>query len=160
MQEMDLSHFIQKSCAVCGQHQCSKDIKVVHMDDVDFSLLQNSCIPEKCLPTGYNLTAYDSAILWHKALHNLDSRGDVDMCVSCKHELVDLHKQPLDSLANFQYYGHESLPPDVCEVFAQATTFDIMLVARACATRITHSYSSKPDGPTVLEYLFQHLKNP
>ena len=56
-------------------------------------------------------------------------------------------KQPLDSLANFQYYGHEALPDDdVHAAFKHATTFDVMMVARARATRITHLYSSKVDG--------------
>jgi hypothetical protein len=69
------------------------------------------------------------------------------MCMSCWHELVSLGKQPLDSLANFQYYGHEALPNQVQSMFADATTFDIMLVACAHATRITHLYSAKTEGP-------------
>lgn len=88
-----------------------------------------------------------TAILWYKALHDPNERGDLDMCVSCQHELVGLGKQPLDSLANFQYYGHEALPDDVHAAFKHATTFDIMMVARARATRITHLYSSKVEGP-------------
>ena len=129
MQKMDLSNFHRKSCAVCGQRRCSKDIKVVPADDVNFSLLRNPCIPEKCRPTNYNIGAYDGAILWYKALHDRQSRGDVDMCLSCSHELVSLGKQPIDSLANFQYYGHEALPDPVRRAFSNATTFDVMLVA-------------------------------
>jgi hypothetical protein len=144
--EMDLNRFIQKSCAVCGQHRCSKDIKLVRSEDVDFTLLRNPFLPDKCKPTNYNLHAYDGAILWYKALHDQNEPGELDMCVSCRHELVGLGKQPLDSLANFQYYGNEALPDDVHAAFKHATTFDVMMVARARATRITHLYSSKVDG--------------
>jgi hypothetical protein len=69
------------------------------------------------------------------------------MCVSCWHELVNLGKQPLDSLTNFQYYGHKALPEHIQQAFAHATTFDIMLVAHTNTTRITHLYSLKSDSP-------------
>ena len=88
-------------------------------------------------------------ILWQKALHDINSCGDMDMCASCHHELVSLGRQPVDSLANFQYYGHEALPATICKAFDQATTFDIMKVARARATKITHLRSSKQDGAMV-----------
>jgi len=144
---MDLKNFAQTSCAVCGQRQCAKDIKLVSSDDMDLRLLQNPYLPEKCLLTKYDVRAYYSVILWHKGLHDCVRRGDPDMCVSCWHELVSLGKQPLDSLANFQYYRYEALSDEVREAFDHATTFDIMMVACARATRITHLYSSKTEGP-------------
>jgi hypothetical protein len=70
---MDLSRFVRKLCAVCGQHWCSKDIKVVPAHNVNFSLLQNPCILDKCRPTNYNINMYDGAILWYKALHDQES---------------------------------------------------------------------------------------
>lgn len=147
METMDLKKFTQMSCAVCGQRRCAKDIKVVASDEVNLKLLQNPYLPEKCLPTNYDIQVYEGAILWYKGLHDCARRGDLDMCVSCRHELVALGRQPLDSLANFQYYGHEALSNEVREAFNHATTFDIMMVARARATRITHLYSSKTEGP-------------
>jgi hypothetical protein len=89
-------------------------------------------LPSKCLPTNYNIKAYDGAILWYKGLHDPVQQGDLDMCISCHHELVTFCKQPLDSLANFQYYGHEALPVEIQNAFDQATTFNIMMVAEAC----------------------------
>ena len=85
--------------------------------DGDFRLLQNPCIPDQCQPRNYNFHVYSRAILWYKGLHNRDDCGDVDVCVSCHHELVSLGKQPLDLLANFQYYAHEALPNDVHNAF-------------------------------------------
>ena len=46
MREMDLAQLVQKSCAVCGQRRCVKDIKVIRAEDMNFRLLQNLCIPE------------------------------------------------------------------------------------------------------------------
>jgi hypothetical protein len=131
MDEMDLSKFTQKSCAVCGQRRCAKDIKLVSPADINFTLLRNPYLPSKSLPTNYNMQAYDDALLWHKGLHDTVRKDNLDMCILCYHELVTLGKQPLDSLANFQYYGHEALPVEIRKAFEQATTFDIMMVARA-----------------------------
>jgi len=147
VETMDLKNFTQMSCAVCGQRHCAKDIKLVAPNEVNLKLLQNPYLPEKCLPTNYDLQVYDGVILWYKGLHNCACRGDLDMCVLCRHELVALGRQPLDSLANFQYYGHEALSDEVREAFSYATTFNIMMVAHARATRITHLYSSKTEGP-------------
>jgi hypothetical protein len=72
----------------------------------------------------------------------------MDVCHSCYNDLVTKGRQPLDSLANFQYYGHEALSHDVRAAFENASLFDIMLVSRARATRITHLFSSKKDSST------------
>ncbi|KAF8217221.1 hypothetical protein K438DRAFT_1484228, partial [Mycena galopus ATCC 62051] len=51
--------------------------------------------------------------------------------------------QPLDSLANFQYYGRDELPPDVKRAFGDATLYDLMMTAHSRATRITYLFSDK-----------------
>jgi hypothetical protein len=92
----------------------------------------------------YNMHAYDDAILYHKGLQCTDDLGPVDMCYKCKRELVDLSHQPLNSIANFMYYG---LPDSIGQHFSKASMFDIMLVARSRATRITHLFSDKKGHP-------------
>jgi len=61
--------------------------------------------------------------------------------------LVNKHCQPLNSLANFQYYGHNELPNSVKDVFAKVSMFDLMLVLQARATHLTHLFSKKKNSP-------------
>ncbi|KAJ7192135.1 hypothetical protein GGX14DRAFT_406682 [Mycena pura] len=49
---------------------------------------------------------------------------------------------PLTS--NFQYYGRDELPPEVKAAFKASSIFDIMMVARCRATRVTNMFSNKP----------------
>ena len=51
---------------------------------------------------------------------------------------------PVDALANNQYYAHECLPNDAWLAFDSVALFDIMLVARARATQVTHMMTDKP----------------
>ncbi|KAJ7741071.1 hypothetical protein B0H16DRAFT_1324061, partial [Mycena metata] len=69
----------------------------------------------------------------------------MDVCTTCK---VALKKkmQPLDALANFQYYARAELPPVVRAAFDDASLYDLMMVSRTRATRITHLFSEKPDA--------------
>ncbi|KAJ7155908.1 hypothetical protein C8R43DRAFT_822951, partial [Mycena crocata] len=67
------------------------------------------------------------------------------MCVACKNPLKR-KLQPIDSLANFQYYARDRLPPDVKQAFAKASLYDLMMVSRSRATRITHMFCEKPDA--------------
>ncbi|KAJ7290044.1 hypothetical protein C8J57DRAFT_1164233 [Mycena rebaudengoi] len=61
------------------------------------------------------------------------------MCGPCRKALRD-SRQPLESMANFQYYAHDELPLKVKAVFHGASMYDIMMVARCRATRITHLF--------------------
>ena len=130
-------------CAVCRYAVPTSKCHTVDPHEVDFTLLQNAHLPVDTLPSNYNLEAYSNAILYHKGLHSTTSLGPVDMCSSCKHALVGQKKQPLDSLANFQYYAHGELPDKVRQGFQQASMYDLMLIARSRTTRITHLFSSK-----------------
>jgi hypothetical protein len=134
-------------CAICGQNHMPESMNEVDPDDIDFTLLRNPFLPDAALPTTYNMRAYDDAILYHKGLQCTDELGPVDMCCKCKRELVELGRQPLDSIANFMYYGLNELPDSVGQHFSKASMFDIMLVARSRATRITHLFSDKKGHP-------------
>ncbi|KAG2109170.1 hypothetical protein BD769DRAFT_1497697 [Suillus cothurnatus] len=69
------------------------------------------------------------------------------MCRQCYSALVCKHtRQPVNALANFQYYGHERLPSVVRDSFQRAYVYDLMLIARARASQITHFYSYKLNG--------------
>ncbi|KAG1844566.1 hypothetical protein C8R48DRAFT_750839 [Suillus tomentosus] len=66
------------------------------------------------------------------------------MCRSCHSALLGhAPRQPLNSLANFQYYGYERLPDDIREAFSTASIYDLMLVSRARASQVTHFYTYK-----------------
>ncbi|KAG1743516.1 hypothetical protein EDB19DRAFT_1894737 [Suillus lakei] len=67
------------------------------------------------------------------------------MCQTCYVALLSKRpRQPINSLANFQYYGHERLPDDIHDAFGGASSYDLMLISRARASQITHFYAYKP----------------
>ena len=100
-------------------------------------LLRNPLLvlPPHLLPQSYNLDAYQGAVLYAPALHSAQECGLIDICHGC-HRHISLHARMLvDALANFQYYAYDQLPVLVREAFEKASLFDIMLVARARASR-------------------------
>ncbi|EIW80029.1 hypothetical protein CONPUDRAFT_30639, partial [Coniophora puteana RWD-64-598 SS2] len=142
--EMNADVLLPEVCAVCGQDVSKVCIEVVHADKVPLSLLRNPLLPDDCLPRSYDLLAYDRAILQPEGLLNCWSRDGMKMCSLCRSDLLSKKpKLPKFALANFLYYGHDSLPADVRSAFRDASTVDLTLVARARASRITHVYSAQ-----------------
>jgi len=80
-------------------------------------------------------------------LHCLENKCSVDMGASCYSTSVEQNKQPLDSIANFQYYGHEELPPEVQKAFPKAIMFDLMLISCMRATKWNEGCSAGDQGP-------------
>lgn len=150
---MNPIRWLPKICAVCGQRKHTKDIRVLSPTSLHLTLLQNPHIPPDALPTTYNLQAYHHAILNPKGLHDRQALRAFDACSTCSRALVKNKRQPLDSLANFQYFGLDELPEDVKRALHSASMFDVMMVARSRATRITHLFTEKK-GHT------QHGKDP
>jgi hypothetical protein len=140
---MDPSVWTLRPCAVCAQ--CKYDGDVVHAKELPLKLLRNPWLPSHAVPTSYNWEAYDCVVLYPLALHDRDAQGDLDICLTCLRDLKYARRQPIDSLANFQYYRLNELPLDARRAFEKASVFDIMLVARSRATRITHLFSSSKD---------------
>ena len=67
------------------------------------------------------------------------------MCEPCK-TVMKTNLQPLDALANFQYYARDELPPAVKAAFESASLYDLMMVSRSRATRITHLFCERPSA--------------
>ena len=145
-QLMDYDDLTRQPCTVCSQTIARRDTHYALPEEVDFALLRNDQLPPETLPTTYNLKAYDNAILNPKGLHDLNCKGPIDLCLPCYSSLVERKKQPLDSIANFQYYAHAELPQDVKDALAKASMFNLMLIAHARATRLTHLFSKKKDS--------------
>ncbi|KAG1747388.1 hypothetical protein EDB19DRAFT_303084 [Suillus lakei] len=116
-------------CAVCAYNICAKDLLCVEAAKIPLHLLRNDCLPEHTLPRTYDLELYGRAILYAKGLTSPWSLSE-----------------PVNSLANFQYYGHERLPIDIREAFTSASIFDLMLISRARASQVTHFYMYKPSS--------------
>ena len=53
------------------------DIHIVPSSAVDLKLLKNEFLSPHVLPTTYNLSAYEGAILHVKGLKNLEDKGDM-----------------------------------------------------------------------------------
>ncbi|KAK7022631.1 hypothetical protein R3P38DRAFT_2533011, partial [Favolaschia claudopus] len=143
--QMKPDDWIPFACAVCGQKKAKTEIKDVDYDDDALALLQNPFLPKETLPSTYNLEAYNHAILYHRALKNTTARGPVPACASCRRDLAH-GNQPLDSLANFQYYARDELPADVKDALASCTMFDRMMICQARSTKITHLFSKNPNS--------------
>ncbi|KAG1828297.1 hypothetical protein EV424DRAFT_1318508, partial [Suillus variegatus] len=62
-------------------------------------------------------------------------------CLLCKPA-----RQPVNSLANFQYYGHERLPDAVRDALRIASPYDLMLISCARASHVSHFYSYKSNS--------------
>ncbi|KAG2744810.1 hypothetical protein P692DRAFT_201841410 [Suillus brevipes Sb2] len=135
---MDSQSLKRGCCAVCAHNLCAKDLRCVAVEKVPLDLLQNDCLPEHTLPQTYDFELCCRAILcW--------SLDEVYMCCSCHSALIcKSPHQPVNSLANFQYYGHQRLPVHVREAFSSASIYDLMLVSRARASQVTHYYTYKP----------------
>jgi hypothetical protein len=120
------------ACAVCAHNVCIKELKSVSSCKVPLHLLRNDCLPAHTLPQSYDFELYDRAILYPKGLSNCWALEDLHMCHQCYAALINKHpRQPISSLANFQYYGHERLPSSVADAFMRASTYDLMLVSHA-----------------------------
>ncbi|KZP32476.1 hypothetical protein FIBSPDRAFT_907211 [Athelia psychrophila] len=131
----------QQPCAVCAQCNIDAEMHVVDATNLDLRCLRNDALPLEVLPTSYNLVAYQGAILYPLGLEDTTSLGYM-------HMYSPIPKQPLDSLANFQYYGIDELPREVKSAFDSASLFDIMMIAKYRASRITYMY--KTWGPDSL----------
>lgn len=140
--DMDPCQWLPVPCAVCGRSTRRAVISEIDPKDIDLDLLQNPCLPQHTLPTTYNLVAYNNAILCPAALRDRTAKGPMDVCLPCLAALKDGF-QPLDSLANFQYYAHDELPATVKDAFNRSSMFDLMLVCQSRATRVTHLFSNK-----------------
>jgi hypothetical protein len=67
----------------------------------------------------------------------------VNMWLSCYQSVVELHCMPIDAPANFQYYAHSELPPDIAVAVHEASIFDVMLVTRVRATHVSFLLTEK-----------------
>ncbi|KAG2743634.1 hypothetical protein P692DRAFT_20745581, partial [Suillus brevipes Sb2] len=145
--EMSAQYQERGACAVCAHNICARELKSVDVHKVPLHLLRNDCLPEHTLPSTYDFDMYGRAVLYPKGMTDCWSLADLLMCGRCHSALVcKCPRQPVNSLANFQYYGHEKLPDDIRDAFARASAYDLMLIARARASQITHFYAHKPSG--------------
>lgn len=144
-QRMDLSNFEWVACAVCGQRKFSADIQSIHPEDIDLTLLRNDTIPSMAWPTSYDFELYDRAILEPVALGDPWSLQDMSVCSKCA-SCLERGGQPLEALANHQYYGLDSLPADVAEAFRTSTAMERQLVSACRATTISCTYKADKGG--------------
>ncbi|KAH7905483.1 hypothetical protein BJ138DRAFT_1175181, partial [Hygrophoropsis aurantiaca] len=140
--EMSPKALTQGVCAVCGYSLPESQLPWRWPGDIDLKLLQNNHLPSHVLPNNYAFELYERAILHASGLSNQNRVANIRSCSQCWTTLLG-GKQPRNSLANFQYYGHCRLPDDIKLAFRNASPFDKMLVGRCRASRVTHFYSHK-----------------
>ncbi|KAJ7886626.1 hypothetical protein B0H14DRAFT_2563301 [Mycena olivaceomarginata] len=124
--EMEPRRWIPRPCAVCGRRTVTGMLTFCNPLHYDLAVAPNPALPVETLTKTHDLDAYDGAILCASALQDPTQKAPFEMCVYCK-TAMDRHQQPLDSLANFQYYARDELPPEVKSAFRDATTYDKMI---------------------------------
>ena len=135
-------------CAPCGRRTLSSDLTLVSPSKFDLSLLRNDGIPSVAQPTTYAFELYGEALLNPKGLLDRWRLADVRMCEACRRDLVDRHRMPRLSLANYLYYGFDELPPLVRQAFMATTSTERVLLGRARCSRVSFRFSElrrRPD---------------
>lgn len=137
------SSWVARACASCGRKVFEGSYQLVDPSSFDLALLRNDMIPEHLMPSEYNLGAYRGALLCCHGLMSRETSGPLILCSPCHRSLVTGNRQPLDAWANFQYYAHAKLPPNVLEAFQTASLYELQLVSGCRSSNITHSYAEK-----------------
>jgi hypothetical protein len=138
---MGAATFSTAVCAVCAWCVVPSDVADVHPDTFDLTLLCNDYLPLHVFPTTYDRSVYKNMILCARGMHSTTSMDCLSVCSVCRSALLGRKgKQPKYALANFLYYGHESLPIDMASAFASASPFNLLLVSRARSSVVMHHY--------------------
>ncbi|VDB96204.1 unnamed protein product [Peniophora sp. CBMAI 1063] len=134
-------NFQYGACAVCGQKKLPSALEWMPISEVPLEVLQNEEIPEDLTPKSYDFELYQRAYLCATGMRQQDVLDDIRVCSSCRGPLSH-GTQPLDAIANFQYYAYERLPPAVSKAFAESTLHERQLIAGCRASKITFLYTA------------------
>ncbi|KZT58629.1 hypothetical protein CALCODRAFT_432357, partial [Calocera cornea HHB12733] len=133
-------------CASCAEAVKLSVMHTVPVEDLDFSLLVNPLLPVRFRPTTYNVDAYSNAILDVAGLSNpQELEGNATLCAPCYRALQSDRKPDL-ALANWFYYAHDHVPPDVQHAFVASTFVEKRLFSRCSATKICYRYFDNPES--------------
>lgn len=131
-------------CAVCARRTNASDVACLPATTLPLEILRNDELPEKVIPTTYNFTEYNRALLHPAGLLDREKLGGVLVCATCEKSLCQKKCMPKFALANWLYHGYDELPSDVTEAFNAATRFDLRLISRARASRICVRFTDLP----------------
>lgn len=146
-EKMKNATFATEVCAACARYADESDGRLVHPDEFDLTLLRNASLPDHVLPVTYSLQVYKHALLDPAGMQDPWCLAPLRLCQVCERELVQKERMPRLCLANWLYYGHDSLPDPVKTAFANSSQFDRLLVARARAdTRISRRRPSSSNS--------------
>ncbi|KAG9310604.1 hypothetical protein JVU11DRAFT_9169 [Chiua virens] len=138
---MDASRFMEKARAVCAWSFPQRDLVALSPTSAMLTVLRNDCIPRDLLPSTYDVEAYSQAILCPEGLSNVHALAAFQVYSQCRRSLqASPPRQPLFSLANFKYYARDRLPPEVAHAFDTASPFDLALISRCRASKVTHHF--------------------
>lgn len=139
---MSTSNMRRRGCAVCARLVLESLLVRLNASSVPLSLLRNDDLPEHLRPTEYDMEVYDMAILHPPGLSHKRHKGVMSVCSTCGDSLGG-GVMPKFALANWLYYGRSVLPPLVKAAFDHASTFDLMLIARARASNICFRFGAR-----------------
>ncbi|KAI0075283.1 hypothetical protein K474DRAFT_1600104, partial [Panus rudis PR-1116 ss-1] len=134
------------ACAVCAKKANSHELRPIHPNKFDLTLLRNDSIPIDALPKTYNIQAYEGAILCPIGMLNTFEKDELCLCATCSRSLTVNKAMPKFALANYLYYGHHSLPPDIKDSFQDASIYELLLISRARVNKVSFKFSDCVDG--------------
>ncbi|KAI0708391.1 hypothetical protein C8Q76DRAFT_627348, partial [Earliella scabrosa] len=145
---MTTEEFRHDVCAACARRLRRQDVQRVEIHSIDLTLLRNDELPPQVYPRNYNFELYRRALLEPAGMTDPWNLAPLHMCSTCARELMAKHRMPKLSLANWLYYGHDTLPASVSRAIHDSTQFDRLLVSRARGSRISFRFTELREKDT------------
>ena len=126
------------ACTMCGCNTFYHNLTTLAHTKLDLMLLRNDSIPSVLWPS-YNFVLCEHAFLCHYGMESTHLLGSLQVCNPCKSALLR-NAQPIDLIANHQYYAHEKLPHAIRVTFEGASVHELQLISACRETIVTHMY--------------------
>lgn len=137
---MSTKKLARKVCAACARRTMPHDIHIIRASKKVLSLLVNDELPPEIFPKGYDFKKFCGALLHPKGLSSVDHPSFMQVCKSCQQNIVRHKRMPKFALANWLYYGHDSLPKDVKDAFENASMAELLLVSKVRASKVCYRF--------------------
>jgi len=129
-------------CAVCAVGVTTSESSLIYPNDDMLTILRNDDIPTSIQPVDYDFNLYKRAYLSTPGMESTTTLGRLRVCKACR-DAVFKGRMPKFALANWLYYGYNSLPVDVMNAFKASSIFERMLIARARFNSICCRFSTQ-----------------
>lgn len=139
----------QATCAVCSERLLLTQLSTCTLSDAQLGALRNENL-KGLFDIQPGLDRFKGAILNPEGFAPTeDEPNALHICTSCEGHLADGLIPPL-ALANDNYHGHDNMPPRIKELFRNATSVELSLIARYRVRCTIHKFSAPPNSSPAL----------